>query len=102
MLTKQPTLYRAPRTPGYLGGNNWRATGLRLLSLVMVNFAATQFVASRFDYLVGSPAVSLLAAGQSSQACVSPSFAGRVPRAPARRGKIVPRLCAFSKNNSAY
>jgi len=33
MLTKQPTPYRTPRIPGYLGGYNWRATSLGLLFL---------------------------------------------------------------------
>jgi len=65
MLTKQPKLYRTPRAPGYLGGYNWRATSLGLLFLVGVNFAATQFIAARFNYqpALGEPAIR---AGQVS------------------------------------
>src|SRR4051794_12983012 len=47
---KQPELYRTPRKPGYLGGYNWRATALGLLLLVVVNFAATQYIAAQFQY----------------------------------------------------
>lgn len=58
MLRKQTDLYRTPRPPGYLGGYNWRATSLGLLFLLVVNFAATQFIAARFDYqpALGKPA----------------------------------------------
>jgi type IV secretion system protein VirD4 len=49
-MNRQPTLYRTPRKPGYLGGYNWRATCFGLLLLVVVNFAATQFIAARFEY----------------------------------------------------
>ena len=42
--------YRTPKKPGYLGGYNWRATCFGLLLLVVVNFAATQFIAARFEY----------------------------------------------------
>jgi hypothetical protein len=41
MPNKETQLYRTPRSPGYLGGYNWRATGLGLLFLVAVNFAGT-------------------------------------------------------------
>jgi type IV secretion system protein VirD4 len=49
-MSKTPALYRTPQKPGYLGGYNWRATCLGLLLLVVVNFAATQYVAARFQY----------------------------------------------------
>jgi type IV secretion system protein VirD4 len=54
---KQPQLYRTPRSPGYLGGYNWRATTLGVLLLVVVNFIATQYIAGRFQYqpALGSP-----------------------------------------------
>ena len=57
MASNQPKLYRTPRSPGYLGGYNWRATGLGLLLLVVVNFAATQFIAAKFRYqsALGAP-----------------------------------------------
>jgi type IV secretion system protein VirD4 len=47
---RQPALYRTPRKPGYLGGYNWRATAFGLLLLVVVNFAATQYIAAQFQY----------------------------------------------------
>src|SRR5690348_18374343 len=50
MNNKQPEIYRTPRNPGYLGGYNWRATILGLLLLVVVNFAATQYIATKFRY----------------------------------------------------
>src|SRR3954452_612327 len=43
-------LYRKPTPPGYLGGYNWRATTLGLLSLVVVSFLATEYIASKFHY----------------------------------------------------
>ena len=49
-MNRQPELYRTPKKPGYLGGYNWRATCFGLLLLLVVNFAATQFIAARFDY----------------------------------------------------
>lgn len=49
-MSGQPQLYRTPRKPGYLGGYNWRATCFGLLMLVVVNFAATQFIAASFKY----------------------------------------------------
>src|SRR5262252_7349470 len=55
----QPELYRTPRKPGYLGGYNWRATCFGFLMLVVVNFAATQFIAAKFQYqsALGAPLV---------------------------------------------
>jgi type IV secretion system protein VirD4 len=49
-MKRQPELYRRPQKPGYVGGYNWRASCLGLLMLVVVNFAATQYVAARFQY----------------------------------------------------
>lgn len=49
-MSRQPELYRTPRKPGYLGGYNWRATAFGLLLLVIVNFAATQYIAAQFQY----------------------------------------------------
>src|SRR5579872_1023762 len=49
-MSRQPELYRTPKKPGYLGGYNWRATCFGLLMLLVVNFAATQYVAARFEY----------------------------------------------------
>jgi len=48
-MRRQPELYRTPRKPGYLGGYNWRATCLGFLMLVVVNFAATEFIAAKFQ-----------------------------------------------------
>jgi len=58
-MNRQPELYRTPQKPGYLGGYNWRPTCFGLLLLVMVNFAATQFIAARFEYqsTLGRPLV---------------------------------------------
>ena len=60
-MSRQPELYRTPQKPGYLGGYNWPATCLGLLLLVVVNFAATQYVAARFRYqpALGSPLTRL-------------------------------------------
>src|SRR5580704_3089376 len=49
-MSQPHELYRTPKKPGYLGGYNWRATCFGLLLLLVVNFAATQFIAARFDY----------------------------------------------------
>src|ERR1700744_3782753 len=58
-MSKNPELYRTPRKPGYLGAYNWRATVFGLLLLVVVNFAATQFLAAKFRYqpALGTPLV---------------------------------------------
>ena len=47
---KQHGLYKTPKDPGHLGGYLWKPTGLGLLLLLVVNGAATQFVACHFDY----------------------------------------------------
>lgn len=49
-MAQHEALYRMPRKPGYLGGYNWRATLLGVLSLAVVSSIATQFIAHRFDY----------------------------------------------------
>ena len=49
-MKRTPELYRRPQKPGYVGGYNWRASCLGLFMLVVVNFAATQYVAARFQY----------------------------------------------------
>ena len=49
-MSRQPALYRTPQKPGYPGGYDWRASFFGLLMLVVVNFVATQYVASRFQY----------------------------------------------------
>jgi len=50
MAKRQPELYRTPRKPGYLGSYDWRATALGCLLLVIANFVATQYIASKFQY----------------------------------------------------
>lgn len=57
MVQKQPQLYRIPRKPGYLGGYNWGASAFGCLLLVVVNFIATQYIATRFLYqaALGTP-----------------------------------------------
>lgn len=50
MRTRPGSLYRKPRKPGFLGGYNWLASLLGLLSLVGVNWVATQYVAAAFRY----------------------------------------------------
>jgi type IV secretion system protein VirD4 len=56
-MTMQPAVYRTPRDPGFVGGYNWTAMLAGLLLLVLVNFAATQFIAYRFRYqrALGAP-----------------------------------------------
>ena len=49
-MSSQPELYRTPKKPGYLGSYNWRATCFGLLMLVVVDLAATQFIAFKFQY----------------------------------------------------
>jgi type IV secretion system protein VirD4 len=60
-----PELYRTPRRPGYLGGYNWRATVFGLLLLVVVNFAATQYIAAQFQYqpALGQPLLTTKTGG---------------------------------------
>jgi type IV secretion system protein VirD4 len=58
-MAKQPTLYRMPPDPGFIGGYNWRAAFFGLFLLFAANVAATQFIAYRFAYqrALGSPLV---------------------------------------------
>ena len=65
-MYSQPQLYRLPPRPGYLGAYNWRATLFGLLLLVGVNFAATQFLAERFQYqpALGAPLFRALRGGR--------------------------------------
>jgi len=64
-MMQEQQLYRKPRRPGYLGGYNWRATLLGLLMLTVVSFAATQYVAARFEYQpsLGQPLYKARGAG---------------------------------------
>ena len=43
-------MYRIPPSPGFVGGYNWRALGLGVVLLLLVNVAATQFIAYRLAY----------------------------------------------------
>src|SRR4051794_16213720 len=56
-MIKQPSVYRNPPDPGFVGGYNWSAMFVGLLLLVLVNMCATQFVAYRLEYqtALGSP-----------------------------------------------
>ena len=56
-MTKQPSVYRTPPDPGFVGGYNWTAMLAGLLLLAVVNVAATQFIAYRFQYqrALGAP-----------------------------------------------
>jgi len=44
------SLYRKPRTPGYLGNYNWRSILLGLLLIIATNVVTSQHIASHFDY----------------------------------------------------
>ena len=50
MNNTSPTLYRKPKSPGYLGTYNWSAMLLGLMALVATNIITTQHIASHFDY----------------------------------------------------
>src|SRR5436190_6129496 len=56
-MIKQPSVYRNPPDPGFVGGYNWSAMFVGLLLLVLVNIGATQFIAHRLEYqpALGSP-----------------------------------------------
>jgi type IV secretion system protein VirD4 len=60
-MGKQPAIYRMPPDPGFVGGYNWHAMLVGLLLLLLVNAAATQFIAYRFDYqtALGRPLLRL-------------------------------------------
>ena len=49
-MNKPPNVYRIPSDPGFVGGYNWSAVLTGLFLLVLVNIAATQFVAYRLEY----------------------------------------------------
>lgn len=53
----QPNVYRTPRDPGFIGSYNWPAMLSGLSLLLLVNVAATQYVANRFRYqpALGTP-----------------------------------------------
>ena len=57
MNKTSPTLYRKPKSPGYLGTYNWSAILLGLMALVATNIITTQHIASHFDYqpALGAP-----------------------------------------------
>ncbi len=56
---RAPDVYRSPRDPGFVGGYNWSAMAMGLFLLLVVNVAATQFVAHRFGYQtsLGAPLI---------------------------------------------
>jgi type IV secretion system protein VirD4 len=43
-------MYRTPPDPGFVGGYNWPGVIAGLVLLLVVNAAATQFIAHRFAY----------------------------------------------------
>ena len=52
-MSRQPSVYRTPPDPGFVGGYNWPAMFVGILLLVAVNVIATQFVAYRLEYQPG-------------------------------------------------
>src|SRR3954454_1150787 len=61
-MDNRPVLYRTPRDPGgFPFGYNWRATLLGLALLACFNFAASQYIAHRFQYqpALGTPLLRL-------------------------------------------
>jgi len=50
MNNTSPTLYRKPKSPGYLGTYNWSAMLLGLMALIVTNIITTQHIASHFDF----------------------------------------------------
>ena len=57
-MSPPQSLYRTPRDPGgFPFGYNWRATLGGLALLVLFNFAASQYIAARFQYqpALGTP-----------------------------------------------
>src|SRR5215469_11096657 len=49
-MSAQPELYRKPFKPGYLGSYNWPAIALGCTLFLLTNWAATQYIAMRFEY----------------------------------------------------
>ena len=59
MNAPQPSLYRTPRTPGFMGSYNWIATLFGLAILLVFSTLSTQYIAARFAYqpALGSPLI---------------------------------------------
>src|SRR6266481_6430041 len=49
-MSAQPELYRKPFKPGYLGSYNWPAMALGCTLFLLTNWAATEYIAMRFEY----------------------------------------------------
>src|SRR6266699_2397945 len=49
-MSAQPELYRKPFKPGYLGSYNWPAMALGCSLFLLTNWAATEYIAMRFEY----------------------------------------------------
>jgi type IV secretion system protein VirD4 len=49
-MSAQPELYRKPFEPGYLGSYNWPAIALGCTLFLLTNWAATEYLAMRFEY----------------------------------------------------
>src|SRR6266581_4219032 len=49
-MSTQPELYRKPFKPGYLGSYNWPAMALGCTLFLLTNWAATEYIAMRFEY----------------------------------------------------
>ena len=58
-MSTQPELYRKPFKPGYLGSYNWPAMVLGCTLFLLTNWAATEYIAMRFEYqpALGDPSV---------------------------------------------
>ena len=49
-MARSASMYRTPPDPGFVGGYNWPGVIAGLVLLLVVNAAATQFIAHRFAY----------------------------------------------------
>ena len=49
-MSAQAELYRKPFKPGYLGSYNWPAMALGCILFLVTNWAATEYIAMRFEY----------------------------------------------------
>src|SRR5256886_1081354 len=49
-MSAQPQLYRKPFKPGYLGSYNWPAMALGCTLFLLTSWAATAYIAMRFEY----------------------------------------------------
>jgi type IV secretion system protein VirD4 len=49
-MSAQAELYRKPFKPGYLGSYNWPAMALGCTLFLLTNWAATEYLAMRFEY----------------------------------------------------